>query len=199
MTENVVINQTENNILNLARFKRAAFTYEDEESIVDFRVFRKCFTSDRGDWVGRAYAFLGYVSSYLFWEEVLVNRMMLDNEGIAGYFYKYEMILAENDQEQCRSKALYYLAKAIRSACALNSELRANTGECFITRKIKRSDEVGPYNYSLEDSVQFVHNFASVFDGNWGGSGLRAVRWDIKLREHNKEPITVTYAQRQAA
>lgn len=198
MTNIAVFNQTEDNVLNLARFKKAAFTYEDEESIVDFKVFRKCFTSDRGDWVGRAYALLGYVSSYLFWEEVLVNRMLMDSEGIGCYHYKYEMILAENDQEQCRSKSLYYLAKAIRSACALNSELKTNVGECFITRKIKRSDEIGPYNYSLEDSIQFVHNFAAVFDDHWGGSGLRAIRWDIKLREHNKVPNEVAYAQQAA-
>ena len=198
MTNNAVFMQTENNILNLAQLKRAAFTYEDEESIVDFSVFRKCFTSDRGDWLGRAYAFLGYVSSYLFWEEVLVNRMMLDTEGIGGYHYKYEMILAENDQEQCRTKCLYYLAKAIRSGCALNSELRTCLGQCFITRKIKRSDEEGPYNYSLQDSVQFVHNFATVFDKNWGGSGVRSVRWDIKLREHNQVPYPVSYVQSAA-
>lgn len=198
MTNNTVFNQTESKILNLAQFKRAAFSYEDEESIVDFSVFRKCFTSDRGDWVGRAYAFLGHVSSYLFWEEVLVNRMMLDTEGSGGFHYKYEMILAVNDQEQCRTKALYYLAKAIRSGCALNSELRTHIGQCFITRKIKRSDEIGPYNYSLEDSVQFVHNFASVFDNNWGGSGVRDIRWDIKLREHNRLPVTVSCAQTAA-
>ena len=183
MTNNAVFEKTENIILDLKQFKRAMSTYKEEEDIVDFSVFRKCFTAGRGDWTGRAYAFLGYVS-YLFWEEVLFNRILLDTEGIGGYHYKYEMILAENDQEQCRAKALYYLAKALRSGCALNSELRSNLGKCFITRKIKRSDEIGPYNYSLEDSIQFVHNFATVFDKCWGGSGIRDVRWDIKLREH---------------
>lgn len=195
MTNNAVFAKTENIILDLNHFKRAMSVYKDEEDIVDFSVFRKCFTTGRGDWTGRAYAFLGYISSYLFWEEVLVNRTLLDTKGIGGYHYKYEMILAENDQEQCRSKALYYLAKAIRSGCALNSELKANLGKCFITRKIKRSDEIGPYNYSLEDSIQFVHNFATVFDKCWGGSGIRDVRWDLKLREYHQMPETVASVQ----
>lgn len=195
MTNHAVFTQTGNITLDIEEFKRAMSIDWDEENIVDFSVFRKCFTSDRGDWVGRAYAFLGYVSSYLFWEEVLIKRTLLDTEGIGGYHYRYEMILGENDQEQCRSKCLYYLAKAIRSGCALNSELRTQLGQCFITRKIKRSDEVGPYNYSLEDSIQFVHNFATTFDKHWGASGIRDVRWDFKIQRQNQILRTIGYTQ----
>lgn len=187
MTNTVALNPSESKALNLNQFKQAVFKFETEESMVDFSVFRRCFTSGRTDWVGRAYAFLGYVSSYLFWEETLINRMLLDDGKIGGYSYRYEMILGENDQEECRTKALYYLIKAIRSGCALNSELKANIGEYFITRKIERSDESGPYNYSLKDSIRFVHSFSNVFDNNWGGSGVRDIRWDVKLRNHNRE------------
>lgn len=198
MTHIVTLQTTDNKAENLRNLKKAMFHYEVEEDLIDFPVFQECFEANRDDWTGRAYAFLGYVTSYLFWEELLLNRIMLDTEGIGGYYYKYEQLLAEHDQEQCRAKCLYYLSKAIRSGCALNSELRTNIGKCFITRKIKRSDEIGPYNYSLQDSVQFVHNFADSFDDNWGGSGIRSIRWDMKYREHMKTPTVVAFSQKAA-
>ncbi|MDR0287539.1 MAG: hypothetical protein LBI03_07550, partial [Clostridiales bacterium] len=156
-----------------------------EKNIIRFDVFMQCFYEDRPDWKGRALVLLGYIKSCLFWERMLISRKMLDKGQLSGFGSKYETLLAENDEEQCRSTFLSYLMKSVRAACALNAELHnsENVGEHFINRKIKRSDETGPYNYDLADSLKMVHDFDESFDDNWGGNeSIMTMRWDLKLR-----------------
>lgn len=98
-------------ICSLADYKKAMMENDVNDNIIEFDVFRKCFTSGRDDWRGRAYALLGYIKSYLFWEELLINRTLLDSGKAGGYYFKYEMMLATNDQEQCQTKCLYYLIR----------------------------------------------------------------------------------------
>ena len=163
-------------------------TEHQDENIIRFDVFMQCFYADRPDWKGRALALLGHMKSCLFWERMLISRRMLDNGEVSGFMFRHEQLLAENDAEQCQSIFLSYLMKSVRAACALNAELKNNVGEHFITRKIKRSDEAGPYNYELADSLKMVHDFDESFDDNWGGSeSLTTIRWDIKLRAHNED------------
>ena len=159
-----------------------------EGNIIRFHVFMECFYADRPDWKGRALALLGHIKACLFWEELLISRKLLDDGEISSFGYRYESLLAENDQEQCRSNFQMYLMKSVRAACALNAELRNNIGKHFIIRKIKRSDESGSYNYDLRDSLKLVHDFEDSFDDNWGGSSsLASIRWDLKLKAHRDE------------
>jgi len=159
-----------------------------EGNVIRFHVFMECFWSDRPDWKGRAFALLRDIKACLFWEETLLCRKQYDEGKLGGYNYQYQLLLAENDQEQCRSNFEMHLMKSIRAACALNAELRNNIGEFFITRKIKRSDEIGPYNFDMADSLKVIHDFDQSFDDNWGeGASLRDIRWDFRLKAHNAE------------
>jgi len=161
-----------------------------EGNIIRFDVFMECFLADRPDWKGRALALLGQIKSCLFWEKILLARKLLDKGETSTFGHRYERLLAENSLEQCRSRFSMYLMKSARAACALNAELRSNIGECFITRKIKRTDESGPYNYNPFDVLKMLHDFEESFDENWGkGSSLASVRWDLKLKAHNEEQI----------
>ena len=157
-------------------------------NMIDFDVFMECFWPERPEWKGRGLALLRVIKACLFWEKTLYNRIDYDNGSVSGYNYQYQQLLAVNDQEQCRINMQMYLMKSVRAACALNAELKNNIGKYFITRKIKRSDEIGPYNFDYEDSLKMVHDFEESFDDNWGGgSSLMDIRWDLRLEEHNAE------------
>lgn len=194
MTKNNVIKNsgTTNTakIINFPTMTTKKYQEPQEGSIIRFHVFMECFYSDRSDWKGRALALLGHMKACLFWEDMLISRKLYDDGEISSYGYRRDQLLAENNQEQCRSNFQMYLMKSVRAACALNAELKNNIGEHFITRKIKRSDEAGPYNYDAEDALKMVHDFDESFDDNWGGSAsLASIRWDLKLKAHNEEQI----------
>jgi hypothetical protein len=185
--------------MNLAKetltktIKKNSSTYEG--NIIRFHVFMECFWSGNPEWKRRALVLLIDMRACLFWEKTLHRRKLLDEGAISGYDYKYQQLLAENDQEQCRSNFQMYLMKSVRAACALNAELKNSMGEYFITRKIKRSDEYVPYNYDFTDSLKMVHDFEKSFDDNWGGgASLSEIRWDLRLKAHNAEQAELAAA-----
>jgi len=160
----------------------------EEGNIIRFSVFMEGMYAERADWKGRALAILGYIKACLFWEEMLISRKLLDRGEMTGFAFSHQTLLAENDQEQCQKMFGYYLMKSVRSACAFNSEMYNGIGKRFITRKIKRSDEAGPYNFSSADSLKMVHDFEESFDDKWGGSGsLSSIRWDLKLKAYREQ------------
>lgn len=163
-------------------------TASEGSNIIRFDVFMEGMYAERADWKGRALTILGHIKACLFWEEMLISRKFLDKGMTTGFAFSHGTLLAENDQEQCRMKFQYHLMKSVRSACAFNAELNNNIGKRFITRKIKRSDETGPYNFCPIDSLKMVHDFEESFDDNWGGgASISSIRWDLKLKAHREQ------------
>jgi len=162
----------------------------EEGNIIRFEVFMEGMFAEpeRADWKGRALEILGNIKACLFWEEMLLSRKLLDKGEMTGFMLSHQTLIAENDQEQCRMKFQYHLMKSVRSACAFNAELYNGIGKRYITRKIKRSDETGPYNFCPVDSLKMVHDFAESFDDKWGGSAsITSIRWDLKLKAHREQ------------
>jgi len=166
-----------------------------EDNIVDFCAFYKCFDSNRGDWEGRALVFIGCVSSFLFWERMLGCRLMLDEGKSCGFLDGHGELVAEHTADQCLARCQLYLMKAVRYGCALNSEIRNHCGVSFILRRLKRSDELAPYNYCPADALKLVYDFEDAFQDEWVESdALYTTRWDILIRRHRKSEQMINAA-----